>query len=88
MKTLVVVFLGIFAIYCGAGVSGNPDNSGCGTLNLFSSLSEYRLWCGEEYTGKNKVVPSGLDNTRMAKQLAQWEKTGYDPKWKPDEELK
>lgn len=83
MKSIGIVLLFFFAVYSGMRLAGNPDNSGCGNINLFSSLSDYRLVCGEDYTGNNKVVPSGLDNSKMAKQLAQWEATGYDKNWKP-----
>lgn len=83
MKSIGVVLLFFFAVYCGIRLTGNPDNPGCGNISLFSSLSDYRLVCGEEYTGNNKVVPSGFDNSKMAKQLAEWEATGYDVHWKP-----
>lgn len=83
MKSVAVLLLFSFAVYCGIRLTGNPDNPGCGNISLFSSLSDYRLVCGEEYTGNNKVVQSGIDNSKMAKQLTQWEATSYDRNWKP-----
>ena len=68
-----VVLLGFCAIGVGLMSSGNPDNPGCGSLQLFTSLSEYRMVCGEDYTGHNKIIPSKVDELKMWKELKEWE---------------
>lgn len=68
-----ILLLGFAAIGVGLMSSGNPDNPGCGSLRLFSSLSEYRMVCGEEYTGNNKIVVSKFDELKIWKELKEWQ---------------